>query len=89
MRKQNSNAGLTSHFTVTKRHSNSTLNLRPIHNCLTQSCINVHKYYFFKNNYEILVVYKLLAYYKFRYRKKWKLPQRSKQAVNKICPILP
>ena len=48
MRKQNSNAGLTFHFTVIKRHRTSNLNIRPIHNCLTQSCINFQKYYLFK-----------------------------------------
>ena len=87
MRKQKSNAGLTFYFTVIKRHSTSNLNLRPIHNFLTQLCINFQKYDFFKNNYGILVVYKLLAYYKFcyplrilSYRMKWKLPQRSLEA---------
>ena len=66
MRKQNSNAGLTFHFTVIKRHSTSTLNLRPIHNCPTV-WHQFSKILFFKSNYELLVVYKLLAYYKFRY----------------------
>ena len=43
MRKQNSNADLT----VIKRHSTSNLNLGPIHNFLTQSCINFQKKYDF------------------------------------------
>ena len=48
MRKQNSNAGLTFYFTVNKRHSTSNLNLRTIHNFLTQLCINFQKYDFLK-----------------------------------------
>ena len=55
MRKQKSNAGLTFYFTVIKRHSTSNLNLRPIHNFLTQLCINFQKYDFLKIIMEYLL----------------------------------
>ena len=56
MRKQNSNAGLTFYFTVIKGHRTSNLNLRPIHNFLTQLCINFQKYDFLKIIMEYLLV---------------------------------
>ena len=43
------------------------LNIASCRQAFTQSCISFQKYYFFQNNYEISVVYKLLAYYIFRY----------------------
>ena len=61
MRKQNSNAGLTFRFTVIKMHSTSNLNSRPIHNCLTQSCIDFQKYDFLKIIMKYLLFIKLLA----------------------------
>ena len=58
--------------------------------------LNIFKNVIFKIGYKILVVYMLLANYKFHYplrilsyRMKWKLPQIPKQVVHKICTIYP
>ena len=86
MRKQNSNADLAFYFTVIKRHSTSNLNLRPIHNFLTQLCINFQKYDFLKIIMKYLLfisfwlIINFVTHKDMSYRMKWKLPQRSLEA---------
>ena len=81
MRKQNSNAGLTFYFTVIKRHSTSNLNLRPIHNFLTQVCINFQKYDFLKIIMKYLLFISFLLIINFVTHKGYELQNKMEIAT--------